>query len=68
LTSPLRPSSGTHEIMRITLLVQNGTVHSMNSRLHARRAHMEGQEIRHREADDQRDAPHQQAELQRADR
>jgi hypothetical protein len=31
LTSPLRPSSGTQEIMRITLLVQNGTVHSTNS-------------------------------------
>jgi hypothetical protein len=31
LTSPLRPSSGTHEIMRITLEVQKGTVHSTNS-------------------------------------
>ena len=31
LTRPLRPSSGIHEIMRITLLVQNGTVHRMNS-------------------------------------
>src|ERR1700712_5207694 len=30
LTTPLRPSSGTHEIMRITLLVQNGTVQSRN--------------------------------------
>ncbi|MDT4850260.1 hypothetical protein FQZ97_844060 [compost metagenome] len=31
LINPLRPSSGTHEIMRITLEVQNGTVHRMNS-------------------------------------
>ena len=30
-TRPLRPSSGTHEIIRITLLVQNGTVQTMNS-------------------------------------
>src|SRR6266550_7416775 len=31
LTRPLRPSSGTHEIMRITFDVQNGIVHSRNS-------------------------------------
>ena len=30
-TRPLRPSSGIHEIMRMTLLVQKGTVQTMNS-------------------------------------
>ena len=30
-TSPLRPSRGIHEIMRITLLVQKGTVQTMKS-------------------------------------
>ena len=31
LTKPLRPSSGTHEIMRITFDVQNGMVHRTNN-------------------------------------
>ena len=31
LTRPLRPSSGTQEIIRMTLLVQKGTVQMMNS-------------------------------------
>ncbi len=31
LTRPLRPSSGIHEIMRITFEVQNGIVQSRNS-------------------------------------
>ena len=29
-TSPLRPSKGIHEIMRMTLDVQNGMVHKRN--------------------------------------
>ena len=33
LIKPLRPSSGTHEIIRITLDVQNGTVQTMKSRV-----------------------------------
>ena len=31
LTTPLRPSSGIQEIMRMTLLVQNGIVQIRNS-------------------------------------
>ena len=31
LTRPLRPSSGIHEIMRITFEVQNGIVQTRNS-------------------------------------
>ena len=31
MTRPLRPSSGTHEIMRMTFDVQNGIVHTTNS-------------------------------------
>ena len=52
LTSPLRPSSGIHEIMRITFEVQNGTVQSRNSTIcMVERAHVEGEEVRDREAD-----------------
>ena len=31
LTSPLRPSTGIHEIMRMMLEVRNGTVQTRNS-------------------------------------
>ena len=66
LTSPLRPSSGTHEIMRITLLVQNGIVHSTNSSVcMPGGAHVEGQEIGDREAEQQRHDPGQQRKAQR---
>ena len=65
LTSPLRPSSGTHEIMRITFEVQNGIVQSDEQRrLHGDRAHVEGQEIGDREAEHQGDGPDDQAEFQ----
>ena len=52
LTRPLRPSSGTHEIMRMTFEVQNGTVHSTNSTVcMRRRAHVEGQKVGDGEAE-----------------
>ena len=55
LTSPLRPSSGIHEIMRITFEVQNGIVQTRNSTICiGRRADVEGEEIGDGEADDER--------------
>ena len=47
--------------MRITLLVQNGTVQTMNSTVcQSASPHVEGQEVGHRETDAQREGPHQQ--------
>ena len=46
LTTPFLPRNGSHEIMRMMLEVQNGTVHSRNNPIcqqHA--ADMEDQEI-----------------------
>ena len=66
LTRPLRPSSGTHEIMRITFEVQNGIVHSERQHEADRGApDLEGQVIGDREADHQGEQPDDEAELQR---
>ena len=67
MTSPLRPSSGIHEIMRMTFEVQNGIVQSRNSPIcQVVDADMEGEEIGDRKADEQRHGPDDEAELQRS--